>query len=238
MVDHQAHLAALRHFALRSVQDYDLELVLRELGEHARSVLGLDGAGVTLRVVHDDCEIKQISATDSVTLHVEIAQDALHEGPCVDAIYLGSPVAAHYVGAYLDHWPRYAPIAMEAGFHAVAGIPMWAGGRVIGALNAYRKEPTGWAPEELDAAMLFANVATAFIANATAYSDQATLATRLQGALDSRVLIEQAKGVLAERDHITMDEAFETMRRHARNQRLKLRDAAADVLTGGQTFTT
>ena len=113
---------------------------------------------------------------------------------------------------------------------------MLAGGRVIGALKAYRAEPGHWTPEEISAGTLFANVATTYIANASVSVDQATLATQLQHALDSRVIIEQAKGILAERLGLTLEEAVESMRKHARNQRVKLNDVAEGVLSGRQTF--
>lgn len=236
MVDDTGLLDALATFATRSVTDYDLSVVLEEVGQQAKSVLGLQGAGITLKVRANDKEMQYISATDGMTLHVEREQDRLNEGVCVDSIQKGQPVTAHDVTAYADHWPRYVPVVVECGFRAVAGIPMLAGGRVIGALNAYRDQPGEWLPADVGAATLFANVATTYIANASAYSEQATLAAQLQQALDSRVLIEQAKGVLAERHGVEVDRAFEAMRRYARNQRVKLHDVAADVLSGRQTF--
>jgi len=236
VVDDTGLLDALATFATRSVTDYDLSVVLEEVGQQAKSVLGLQGAGITLKVRANDKEMQYISATDGMTLHVEREQDRLNEGVCVDSIQKGQPVTAHDVTAYADHWPRYVPVVVECGFRAVAGIPMLAGGRVIGALNAYRDQPGEWLPADVGAATLFANVATTYIANASAYSEQATLAAQLQQALDSRVLIEQAKGVLAERHGVEVDRAFEAMRRYARNQRVKLHDVAADVLSGRQTF--
>jgi GAF domain-containing protein len=224
-------LNALRQFATRSVENYDLAVVLDEVTAQARDVLALDGAGITLKVVRLTKETQYITATDDSTLQVEHKQDELREGPCVDAMKRGEPVVAEDILS-TDRWPRYTPTVIEAGFRGVAGIPMLAAGRVVGALNAYRRQPGGWTAEELAAGTLFANVATSYIANASAYADQAEVASQLQRALDSRVLIEQAKGMLAERHGVSLDAGFDAMRQYARNERRPLRDVAADVVNG------
>jgi len=233
MANQPALFAALRSFAIRSVQDYDLDAALEEVGRQTLSVLDIDGAGITLKVAARGRPTNYISATDPRTLHVEREQDVLGEGPCADAIAEGSPVVVNDLRA-VSHWPRYRPVALESDFRAVAGIPMFGGGRVVGALNCYAQQPREWSQDDLDAAQLLANVSSAYIANAASYADQAVLAQQLQHALDSRVLIEQAKGVIAERHGITMEEAFETLRAHARNQGAKVHQVAADVLTGRQ----
>lgn len=233
MANQAALFAALRSFATRSVQDYDLDAALEEVGQQTLTVLDLDGAGITLKVAARGRPTNYISATDPRTLRVEREQDALGEGPCADAIAEGSPVVVSDLHA-VSHWPRYTPVALESNFRAVAGIPMFGGELVVGALNCYATQPREWPKDDLEAAQLLANVSSAHIANAASYADQAVLAKQLQHALDSRVLIEQAKGVIAERHRITMEEAFEALRAHARNQGAKVHDVAADVLTGRQ----
>ena len=94
LVDDQALLDSLRLFATRSVEDYDVASVLDELGDEVCAVLGLDGAGVTLKVVQDSDEMKYISATNSTTWHVEQVQDHMGDGACFDAILAGRPVIA------------------------------------------------------------------------------------------------------------------------------------------------
>jgi GAF domain-containing protein len=233
MVDEAALMSALRLFAMRSVEDYDVGTVLDELGEQARTVLGLQGAGVTLLVREGTSQTKYITATDPATFAVEAAQDDLEQGACIESISLGHPVTADDITDFADRWPDYTPVVLDAGFRAVAGIPMVAAGRVVGALNAYRAEPGAWSRHDVETASVFASVATAYIANAAAYRDQAALSSQLQRALDSRVLIEQAKGVLAERNGVTLQQAFEAMRAHARAQRVRVEEVATAVLSGG-----
>ena len=236
MVDDRALQNALRVFATRSVEECDLDVVCDELAELARSALRLTGAGVTVKVRQGAKELRYLTATDDATLHLERAQERFAEGPCVDAIEAGAPAAADDIRQCEQRWPRYAPAVAEAGFRQVAGLPMVHAGRVVGALDAYRAEPGRWTREELEAGMLFAGVATSYIANACAYAEQATVAAQLQYALDSRVIIEQAKGVLAERHAVPVDQAFELMRQHARRERAKLADVAADVVSGRRPF--
>jgi len=234
MADQAALLSALRSFAVRSVEDYVLGDVLDEVNRHALGVLGLDGAGITLSVAGAGQRTQYISATDGNTLHVEREQDRLKEGACVEAINKGSPVHVSDVTT-LDRWPNYRPVVLGAGFRSVAGIPMLAAQRVVGAMNAYTASPRAWSEGDVQAALLLANMATAYISNATGYADKARLASQLQHALDSRVIIEQAKGVIAERYGVSMEQAFEALRRHARNQRAKIHEISEDVLTNRQT---
>ena len=223
-------------FATRSVEDCDLEVLLDEVASLASATLRLEGAGITLTVRQGQKEMQYLRATDGSTLHVERTQERLSEGPCVDAIQSRGPAAADDIEQCAQRWPRYAPVVVDAGFRRVAGLPMLADGRVVGALDAYRSQAGPWTPEELDAGMLLASVVTSYIANSCAYAEQVTLSAQLQHALDSRVVIEQAKGVLAERHTVPVDQAFELMRQHARSSRTRLEDVAADVLRGREPF--
>lgn len=235
MADQAALFEAMQSFVTRSVEDYDLDTVLEEVTGHAMAVLGLAGAGITLSVNAPGRPTQYIAATDLMTLHVEREQDRLQEGACVDSLNAGEPVAVADARG-LQRWPAYKPVLLEAGFRAVAGIPMLAAARVVGALNAYSAQPREWTTVDVEAGTLLANMATAYIANAASYADKVRLADQLQTALDSRILVEQAKGMLAERYRITPDQAFEALRRHARNQRTKVQEIAVDVLTNRQSI--
>ena len=231
MADQQALLDALCSFAMRSVEDYDLDEAIEEVGEHALAVLDLSGAGVTLKQLGPGRLSQCISATDVRTLQVEREQDRLQEGPCIEAMRTGSPVCVDDIAQVAD-WPRYRHVAVEAGFLAVAGIPMIAGDRLIGGLNAYSTESRQWSADSIEAAQLLANICCAYIANATRYSDQKRLADQLQRALDSRILIEEAKDMIATVTGRTPAEAFSLLRSHARSNGTKIRAVAADVVNG------
>lgn len=233
MADQAALLLALSSFATRSVHDYDLQAVVNEVTRHAINVLGLDGAGITLSVSAPGSSTQYIAASDARTLHVEREQDRLQQGACVDAISAAAPVYVSDIAA-VDRWPEYKPAVLELGFRGVAGIPMLADQRVVGALNAYTIAPREWTDDDLSAAVLLADIATAYIVNAAGYADQAALSSRLQHALDTRLIIEQAKGVLAERHGVTPEQAFEAIREHSCNQRAELHEIAADVLANRQ----
>jgi GAF domain-containing protein len=125
-------------------------------------------------------------------------------------------------------WPELAAAAADVGIVAVAGIPMHLNGTRLGALDLYHDRPHDWT-DDVEAARLLAYMATAYVANAARLDQVRHTAEQLQEALDSRVVIEQAKGILAGERNITVDEAFATLRSHARNNHVSLR-AVADAV--------
>jgi GAF domain-containing protein len=231
MVDRDALHAALVEFATRLTEGYDADAVLHEVSDLAVTVMGLDGAGLTIGTDPRAGRMTFVTATDAATEEVERAQDAFGEGVCHDAGKLGALVLVADLAASAQ-WPRYSKAALSAGFHAVAGIPMSAQGRLIGVLNAYRREAGAWSDEDVAAGALLARMAATYLLNGAQLNEAQALARQLQNALDSRVVIEQAKGILGERLQVDPDRAFHLIRAYTRANRRPLREVAAAVING------
>jgi GAF domain-containing protein len=230
VVDYGMLHRELADLAVGLRSDSDLNEGLYRLSETAAASLELDGAGVTLQI--PGATTGYVAAGDSVTLHVERRQDALHEGACVDAIASGQIVAIGDLNTE-QPWPRFTPELLEAGLHACAGIPISFQGLNIGALNLYANDTRIWTTDEFAAGRLLAEMAAGYLINNELLRTTQTVVHQLQFALDSRIVIEQAKGVMAGRYGMTPDGAFEMMRGYARGQRVKLRDVASDIVNEG-----
>ena len=232
MANQSALQATLVDFATRLTDAYDLDEILHDVSERAVEVLELDGAGLTIGPNPAAGEMSFVTATDEATEYVERQQDRLGEGVCYSAAQRGEILLVSSLEANGDKWPQYTPHALKAGFRSVAGIPMATGGECIGVLNAYRRSTGAWSAEDVAAGQLLARMATTYLVNATKLGEARKLADQLQQALDSRVVIEQAKGVLAERLSVTPDIAFGLLRAYARSNRRQLRMVAQQVLAG------
>jgi len=155
------------------------------------------------------------------------------EGPCRDAYETGEVVRVTDVRQESARWPDYAATATRLGLAGVAGIPMRDGGEVIGALNIYSREPREWSDQDIAVAVVLADVATSYVLNAAKLHDQEQLSDQLQRALESRVVIEQAKGITAHQNTVPADQAYQLMRRHARNNNTSLRVVAEAIVGVG-----
>ena len=129
----------------------------------------------------------------------------------------------------LERWPRFAPEAVARGYGSVYALPLRLRTQVIGALNLLREERGELDAGDLVAAQALADVATIAILQQRAASEQRILAEQLQYALDSRITIEQAKGVIAEHASLDMDDAFNALRQYARDRNERLVDIARAV---------
>lgn len=229
MIDDRALRDAFSDYAAALLERYDIGHVLYRLTDQVVDVLGVDGAGVSLRVSDDDLQF--VTATDDRSSRVEAAQIQAGDGPCYAAFRSGDVVTV----ADLERdgrWEEVRRSALGEGFRAIAGIPMPVTEVRIGALTLYKSTPHEWSAEELDVAQLLANVASGYILNWRSLDETTTLASQLQHALDSRIVIEQAKGVLAERHGTTPDDAFHALRKHARSTSSRLHDVAGQVVSG------
>jgi GAF domain-containing protein len=228
--DQLAFLRTLSAAMADMLRSYDTITMLENLSERVTAVLGLAGSGVTLET---DGKLAFVTAVTEPIRDLERLQEDLQQGPCVDAFRRGKPVAARTVALEKDRWPEYAVMAEKLGVGAVAGVPMTLEGRVVGALDLYSWEERDWPEEDLAAAQALADLATAYLVNASKLQQQEQLAQQLQRALQSRVVIEQAKGIVAESEGITVDEAFQRIRAWARNHNLGLRAVAEEVVEAG-----
>ena len=173
------------------------------------------------------------TALDERSSHLERVQENGQAGPCVDAWRSGKAVAVADLDEAEHRWGAYGQAAREAGIAAIAGIPMLLNGEKIGTLNIYSNTRRDWTEEDLDAARVLADMATSYIINASKLAQQRRINEQLQEALASRIVIEQAKGVLAAERGISIDEAFQRLRRHARSHRAPLRTVAEAVVNLG-----
>ncbi len=229
MVDHERLLKALLRFASTLVRNYDIDDVLGVLSADVASILDVTGAGVMLE--DEGGVLRFAAASDDRIGTIESLQVELKEGPCLLAYRSGERVVVPDLAA-IGWLPRFGPRAAAAGIHAVYSFPLQFQDRRIGALNLYHGEPRDESMDEetLSAAQLLADMATTYILSARSVRRANRVAEQLQHALDSRVLIEQAKGALVERHRIDDQEAFERLRGYARSRGRKLREVAQEVL--------
>ncbi len=212
------------------VEDFDVVDILVLLTERSVELLGAAAAGLLL--VDANGDLRLMAATNEALHTVELFQIQNDEGPCRDCIHAGAPVEVADLTEAADRWPRFAPVASAAGFRAAHAFPLRLRGRVLGAMNLFRVEPLPMTPGEASTAQALADVATIAVLQSRALHESHLLADQLQGALHSRIAIEQAKGVIAERLGCDMDTAFRELRDHARRGGRRLADVAADVVAG------
>jgi GAF domain-containing protein len=224
-------LDSLERFAAALTSGYGIGDVLHNLTEEMAEVLSLTGAGVTL--VHDGKQRFVTAAVDAIA-SLERVQENWQRGPCVDAVASADPVAVPNIAAEdaRERWPHYVIAAKTAGIQAVAGIPMLAEGEAIGAVNLYGSQPRKWSAEDLRVATIFASIATCDLAHASAARQQQRTAEQLQQALNTRLVVEQAKGVLATQREITVDDAFQTLRKYARDNNVRIHQVSRAVVRG------
>jgi len=224
-------LDSLERFAEALTSGYGIGDVLHNLTEEIAEVLSLSGAGVTL--VHVGRQ-RFVTAAVQAIATLERVQESFQKGPCIDAVASAAPVAVPDIaeGDASVRWPDYTVAAKNAGIHAVAGIPMLAEGAAIGAVNLYDSQPRDWSAEDLRVATIFASIATGYLAHASSARQQQRTAEQLEQALNTRLIIEQAKGVLANQRETTVDEAFKRLRSYAREHNARIHDVSRAVVKG------
>lgn len=230
MFDQDEFMAVLSRFARRLPTSYDVGAALDELVDGVTGVLGLLGCGVSLQ---SEGRLQFVTAAAEVVGNMERCQEDAGVGPCRYAFDRGEPIAVADVRQRQDLWPEFAEKAREYGIAAVAGIPMQLADEKIGALDMYACEPRDWAEREIAAAQVCADMATGYIVNANKLRQHEQLNAQLQTALDSRIVIEQAKGVIAQARKITPDEAFRLIRGHARRNQAPVRSVAKAIVDVG-----
>lgn len=174
-----------------------------------------------------------VASSSEETRLLEIFQLQSNEGPCLDCVHTGTAVTSGDLEADRSRWPVFVPEALAAGFRSVTAVPLRLRDETIGGLNMFSDTAMLLADDDRDLAQAFADVATIGILQQRSAHRTSVLAEQLQRALNSRVVIEQAKGVLAERDGVSMDVAFATLRKHARDHNQKLGDVAVAVVRRG-----
>ncbi|WP_030671028.1 GAF and ANTAR domain-containing protein [Streptomyces sp. NRRL B-1347] len=211
-------------------EDFDIMEFLHRLADHAVALLELTDCGAMLLSAQG--QVVDATASTEATRHLELAQIQLRQGPCWDCIHTGAPTADTLLDSPTAgrKWPRFAPLALACGFVGIAAVPMRLRGQTVGALNLFHAHTTPMTTADLRLGQALADAAAIAILTQRSLHDQRLLSEQLQAALDSRVVIEQAKGVLATRAGISLDEAFDRMRRHARHHRQRLTQLALHVI--------
>jgi len=212
------------------VTDFDVVDLLTTMTDRCVDVLDVRAAGLMLAA--PDGGLRAMAASSEATRLLELFEIQEREGPCLDCYASAQPVAHSDLTQAIDRWPRFAPEALAAGFRGVQALPMRLRDRVIGALNLFLAEPRPMRRDDVEAAQAFADVATIAILQHRASLEAQVLNERLHQALNTRVVIEQAKGMVAERKGLDMEASFATLRNHARNHNLRLADVASAVIDG------
>jgi len=211
------------------VDDFDVIDMLTVLT--TRCVELLDAAAAGILLADSSGTLRVVGASNEQAQLLEVLQIQHGEGPCWDCYHTGDVIISADMAAG-SRWPRFAPVAVAAGYPSVCAVPMRLNQNKIGCLNLFMSEPVRLPDADIALAQALADVATIAIVQ-----DEATRAAvlnegQLQHALESRIFIEQAKGMIAAHDDVDMDDAFTRLRAHARNNNLRLTDVAAAIISG------
>jgi GAF domain-containing protein len=211
------------------VADFDVIDFLHLLTDRAARLLDVSAVGLLLADPRG--ELRVVAASSEAARLLELLQLEGDQGPCLDCYRSGVPVTSDDLTADA-RWPQFAVAARLAGFPAVQALPMRLRDQVIGALNLFRVTPGGFDPEDVRVGQALADVATIGLLHERSMRRSDALNEQLQSALNSRVVIEQAKGKLAERLNLDMDEAFLVLRGHARSNNRRLSELARGFVDG------
>ena len=216
------------------VTGFDVADFLHGLADRCVQLLGADAVGLMLADQRGSLQV--IAASDEQSRLMELFQLQNDQGPCLECFRSGQPVHEADLAAAGQRWPLFAPAAADAGFAAVQALPMRLRDEVIGAMNMFMRAPGRLDETVLQVAQALADVATIGLLHERNLRNQEVLAEQLQGALNSRVTIEQAKGVVAERLGLDMGQAFSLLRSQARTQNRRLAELATAVADGSENM--
>jgi GAF domain-containing protein len=205
----------------------NIEEGLERVVTSADALFGVDGTALML--IDRDQVLRNLAASDRRATLLEELEATHGEGPCGDAFSDKRPVAADDL-ADDDRWPAFAPAAAARGLLAVLASPVPYSDQAVGVVAVLDARPHAWSEAEREAIVAFTELVALLVLNAMEARERGRLAGELQAALDSRVVIEQAKGVLVGRHGLTTRQAFERLRRQARDQRRPLSEVARSVV--------
>jgi hypothetical protein len=212
------------------VDDFDVVELLTRLADRYVDLLDVAAAGLML--LAPEGELRVVASSSEAMRVVELFEIQAQEGPCLDCYRTGEPVVNLDLATLDGRWPSFGPVALEAGFKSVHALPMRLRGAVIGAANLFRSEEGSLGEADLVVGQALADVATIAILQQRSMNETRMVNDQLNHALNSRVVIEQAKGIVAERAGVDMEQAFERLRNHARRHNLRLSAVAHSVIDG------
>jgi GAF domain-containing protein len=212
------------------VDDYDVIDFVQRLTVRCVSLLGVSEAGVVL--ANPDEGLSVLASSSERMRILELLEVQASDGPCLDCWRTGVAVREDRLETARDRWPNFVPAALEAGFRSVYAVPLRLRSERIGALNLFADQTSGLSSGDERLAQAMADVATIGILHERYLRQHQALAEQLEVALNSRVALEQAKGVVAQQAGTHMDEAFVLLRSYARHHNLRLSAVASDVIAG------
>jgi hypothetical protein len=217
------------------IDDFDVIDFLQVLAVRCVELLGVGAAGIML--AGQGGSLMTVAASDERARLLELFEIQNDEGPCRDCYRLGAAVVNVDLDGARERWPQFAPQAIAGGFRSANALPLRLRSQVVGSLNLFHADTGGLGGAELRLAQALADAATIGILQQRTIRRGEIVAGQLQSALTSRVVIEQAKGVLAERLQISIDVAFEMLRSAARSRNRLLSELARDVASGSADVT-
>lgn len=229
-IDDDVLFATLIELADTTTTGFDLMSLADRLVRACVEVLGVTASGIMLADHHR--ALRVFASSNEETYILELLELQNNDGPCLEAFRTGEPVEGTDLSLFTDRWPHFAPAAMSVGFNTAYAVPMRLRGKTIGALNLFQAGIETFSTRKVNVARVLADMAAIGIVNHGSLRQQEVLAQQLQGALNSRVIIEQAKGFVAERQGISLPEAFEYLRTTARSSQRPIADVALDVVNG------
>lgn len=212
------------------VRDFDLVDLLTGLAGRCVDTLGVSAAGVVL--AGPGGVLRAIASSSEEMRVLELFELQSDEGPCLACFRSGVAVTHQDLATALVRWPRFAPQALAAGFAAVEALPMHHGATVLGALNLFHREPRAMSDSDVATAQAFADIATIAILQHRIAEEAHLLNRQLADALTARIVIEQAKGIVAERQDVDMEHAFRLLRNFARTSGMHLADLCRHLVDG------
>jgi GAF domain-containing protein len=217
------------------VADFDVIDFLHTLTERSVELLHADAAGLIL--ADPQGQLQVLASTTDQARVLELFELQNSQGPCLDCFRTGRPVVNVDLVEVAARWPRFEAATTAAGFRSVHALPLRLRGQVIGAMNLFCQDRSSLSDDDVSLGQALADVATIGLLQERTVRHGEIVAEQLQGALNSRILIEQAKGVLAERSGVDVDEAFALLRAYARSNGTQLSAVAAAVISGSVTVT-
>ncbi|RZT28024.1 GAF domain-containing protein [Kribbella sp. VKM Ac-2569] len=218
------------------VAGFDVIDFLHTLTERSVELLQADAAGLIL--VDPQGQLHVLASTTDEARLLELFELQNSEGPCLECFTAGQPVVNIDLAEVQARWPRFQAATTAAGYRSVHALPLRLRGQVIGAMNLFCRDRSSLSDDDIAVGQALADVATIGLLQERTVRHGEIVAEQLQGALNSRVLIEQAKGVLAERAGLGVDAAFAVLRTYARRNGRHLSEVAAAVIDGSLDLTT
>lgn len=209
------------------VDDYDVAEVLQDLTERCEVLVGADAAAILLGESDDHLEL--VASSSQATTVMEVMQLGAGAGPCLECYRSGRAVSLPDLEED-GRWPEFRERALGEGFRSLHAVPLRLRENTIGSLGLFKSAPGDLAPDDVTAARALADMATIGILHERALREATVAQEQLQRALNSRIVIEQAKGVIAYRRNVDVGEAFAIIRHHARDHGTPLRQVAEQIV--------